>query len=303
MQAINAAAQKDVRRGFGYVDNSSFAAFLSTPMRANIPKIESVTQGKKKGGGAPAASRGSTSYASYLKGLAVPQVEEDVGDSKGNCFYEVVAHKLYGDPGAYDVVRKFIMDVEERHQNLLVAYTFDEGIGDHIMAHREDGVWADQCEVFSAHIGYGFGLTVHERSASSPSGGAIRCSYSPLGSETRFLDISYLPELHYRSTTVAGGEHVPLLDTPPGVLEAQRLAELRALRAAGQGRIAVEYFEEVQDQDNLTTAMAATLAEAEAGAQLEADYDAVLAASRDEQQPNSDPVQDAALEAALAASL
>jgi hypothetical protein len=58
-------------------------------------------------------------YRSYCEGLPVPLEEVGFGESKGNCFYEVMKDLLYGDPDPQPAVRVFSMKVESLNRNLM----------------------------------------------------------------------------------------------------------------------------------------------------------------------------------------
>mmetsp|Transcript_58155 Transcript_58155/g.109600 ORF Transcript_58155/g.109600 Transcript_58155/m.109600 type:complete len:328 (-) Transcript_58155:12-995(-) len=224
---IAEADRAGLKHGMVRVDAGSLADFLSSPMRASILKIETPESAKKKREKA-ASQTAISSYAEYGKSLMpVPRKEKDVGESKGSCFYEAVSYMLYGTAGAHHVIRGFVMDVEAELKEQHAAFVPDESVEEHITAHRKPNTWADHFEVHHAHVGYGFGVVIHERS-NCPSGGKVRVSYPPVGDETRSVDLSYLPGLHYRAMEAFGAPHSPLLSTQPGVFEALCLKELRA---------------------------------------------------------------------------
>ena len=74
MQFVESSARSGVNKGIGKIDGASLTAFLASPMRSVVPKLDTPTQANAKRKAAADAK-----YATYLTGLAAPQVELDVG--------------------------------------------------------------------------------------------------------------------------------------------------------------------------------------------------------------------------------
>jgi hypothetical protein len=160
---------------------------------------------------------------SRFRQLLADRLGFDIVDQKedGNCLFRSVAHQIYGNPNYHCVVREKCLKYIELERNFFSSYISEDFLS-YINRMKQDGAWGDHVEIQAMSELYDRPVEIYAYSDKP-----MR-TYQQQQMKNKYpIRLSYHFQSHYNSVVHRNSHHNHIIQSNPGEVEEQRIANRR----------------------------------------------------------------------------